>query len=242
MAKSDVGDPKESSNGEAEIKVWERDTGLTIYGRIHAVMADVGRIEKDAVHEIRKDGKKVGQFPYITHDAVSAHIRPAFIKHGIMVLPSITTATNDGNRTELAVSVDFVNVDSPEDKITVRSIGYGVDKGDKGPGKAFSYAVKYAYLKLFMLNSADDIEKDDVAHDPAQARASQKQETEGRNIEALQAWANNFKEALEGAGSAAKIDELQSANKKMLMEAPETTRDYFIALIEGKKTSFEATA
>ncbi len=63
--------------------------------------------------------------------------------------------------------VEFINVDSPKEIIAVRTYGYGVDGQDKGPGKAMSYAIKYAYLKAFCLETGDDPELEAIEHDPA---------------------------------------------------------------------------
>jgi hypothetical protein len=53
----------------------------------------------------------------------------------------------------------------------VSFFGYGIDNQDKGPGKAMSYAVKYAMLKTFCLETGDDPEKDDIPHLPAKSAA-----------------------------------------------------------------------
>ena len=60
------------------------------------------------------------------------------------------------------VSVRFQNIDDPDDFLAVETCGYGVDDQDKGPGKAMSYAVKYALLKCLGLETGDDpdIEQD----------------------------------------------------------------------------------
>ena len=44
--------------------------------------------------------------------------------------------------------------------MAVRAFGYGIDNGEKGPGKAVSYAVKYALLKTFCLETGDDPDRD----------------------------------------------------------------------------------
>jgi hypothetical protein len=54
----------------------------------------------------------------------------------------------------------FINADCPEEKIESFYYGYGIDTQDKGIGKAISYAVKYALLKQFCLETGDDPERD----------------------------------------------------------------------------------
>jgi len=73
--------------------------------------------------------------------------------------------------------VIFVNVDDPKDRTATTHIGYGIDSsekdgrisvGDKGPGKAISYAFKYALLKTFCLETGDDPDNDaNSAYEPA---------------------------------------------------------------------------
>jgi len=58
------------------------------------------------------------------------------------------------------LNVTFVNSEAPNDSFTVKYPGYGVDGGDKGPGKAISYAFKYALLKTFCLETGDDPDQD----------------------------------------------------------------------------------
>lgn len=133
---------------------------LTIHQRIFAVM--------QAISYIQKGDKKVNnQYTFVSHDAVTAAIRPHLLEHGIVVIPSVTNHTQDGNRTEVDILVSFVNVDAPDDKVEIQFFGYGVDQQDKGPGKAFSYAKKYAFLQLFCLETGDDPERDLIDHKPA---------------------------------------------------------------------------
>lgn len=209
--------------------------GLTIHQRIRSVMEEVGHIEKDKIHEIKKDGRKVGEFPYISHDAVAAHIRPAFIKWGVIVVPTVKNHAINGNRTELTVLVEFVNADNPQDKITIESIGYGVDKSDKGPGKALSYAVKYACLKLLMLNSADDIEKSDIEHDPTVARQSQVTEAVGKATDAQIGLATSIRLAVDNADSIEAVELIEQETKAQRKTLPDTTQVYFTNLFAETK-------
>ncbi len=58
------------------------------------------------------------------------------------------------------LNVKFVNVENRSETIELNYPGYGVDNGDKGPGKAISYAFKYALLKTFCLETGDDPDND----------------------------------------------------------------------------------
>lgn len=135
---------------------------LNIYQRINEVRKKVSYVKKD---------KKVDGAGYmaVTHDAVTAILRDAMIEFGIVVVPTLTTSTfvETGTTTakgipfmryEGAYEVAFVNCEEPADRTALVVESHAIDQGDKAPGKALSYAVKYAELKIFMLESGEDDE------------------------------------------------------------------------------------
>lgn len=125
-----------------------------IYQRIAAAMAEVDYIQKE-----KKQGMR---YSIVSHDAVTAKVRPILLKHGVVYWPESLSREQVGNTTMVNVSVRFQNIDDPDDFLAVETCGYGVDDQDKGPGKAMSYAVKYALLKCLGLETGDDpdIEQD----------------------------------------------------------------------------------
>lgn len=136
-----------------------------LHQRILAVMAEI--------NYVRKEDKRVNnQYTFVSHDRVAEVLHPQLVKHGIVMIPSIAEWRQDGNRTEVQVEVAFVNADDPTDRITSRWLGFGIDPQDKGPGKAVSYATKYALLKTFVLETGDDVERDNIDHIGKAAAAS----------------------------------------------------------------------
>lgn len=121
---------------------------LNIAQRISAAMNDVDYIQKE-----KKQGM---QYTIVSHDAVTAKVRPILHKHGIVYYPRDMHVNQSGNRTEACFNVRFENIDDRTDFIDVATFGYGVDGQDKGPGKAMSYGVKYALLKVLGLETGDD--------------------------------------------------------------------------------------
>lgn len=53
----------------------------------------------------------------------------------------------------------FVNIDKPDEYIDIITYGDGVDSQDKAPGKAMTYADKYALLKAYKIQTGDDPDK-----------------------------------------------------------------------------------
>lgn len=134
-------------------------TSMNIHQRLHAVMKDVQYIQKEQ--------KRGMNYTIVSHDAVTAKVRPALVEHGVIYYPVSIKRSQDGNRTEMDVTVRFVNIDQPEDFIDVACCGYGIDPQDKGPGKATSYAVKYALLKALGLETGDEPDHEDIPHERA---------------------------------------------------------------------------
>lgn len=133
---------------------------MNIYQRIDAVRQELAYVKKD---------KQVDSYMAVTHDQVTSLVRVHMIKHGIVVVPCLVeskvlstgTQTAKGTpfiRYEATYDVTFVNIAEPSDKVNVRIESHAIDHGDKAPGKAISYAVKYAMLKLFSLETGEDEE------------------------------------------------------------------------------------
>lgn len=133
---------------------------MNIYQRVQQVMQEVAYVRKD---------KQVENYMAVTHDMVTAMVRPHFVKAGIVVSPRVVTGAmvdtgrksksgNPAMRYEGTFEVDFVNMDEPADRITIRLDAHADDYGDKAPGKALSYATKYAVLKLLMLETGESDE------------------------------------------------------------------------------------
>lgn len=166
------------------------DTKLNLHQRLHAVMGEVDYIQKE-----RKQGMR---YTIVSHDAVTAKVRPILHKFGVLYYPVRIDCGQTGNRTEMNMAVRFVNVDDAADAIEVATAGYGIDDQDKGPGKAISYAVKYALLKTLGLETGDDPDNDqDVRHVP-DARAAPKPAARPVNVERDRHFGNAAEEIRSG--------------------------------------------
>lgn len=132
-----------------------------IHQRLAEVMAKVTYIQKE-----KKQGMR---YTIVSHDAVTAKVRTPLLEAGIHYYPIRCETQQIGNRTEARMTIRFVNIDDPTDYINVETFGYGLDDQDKGPGKAMSYAVKYALLKTLGLETGDDpdLDQDTTYRDPS---------------------------------------------------------------------------
>jgi len=131
----------------------------SVLQRLHAVRQEVPYIQRDA---------EVQGYSAVTHDQVTAALRDSLIKHGVLVIPRQTTAdavkvgeTQRGQsiiRYEAWYEVSFISVDDSTDTLTIPIQAHANDQGDKAPGKAMSYATKYAMLKAFNIETGENEE------------------------------------------------------------------------------------
>lgn len=134
---------------------------MNIYQRLNEV--------RKAVSYIQKDKEVANRYKAVTHDAVTAAVREHLIAHGVIIVPSLEKAVTVETkmitsksipiiRYEATYILGFVNMDEPSDRVEVRIEAHALDEGDKAPGKAASYATKYAMLKLLSIETGDEEE------------------------------------------------------------------------------------
>lgn len=147
-------------------------TNLNIYQRINAVRKQIGYVQKN-----KEVGYGKSSYRAVTHDAVTGMVRAALIENGVVIVPSVissvfhpaelVTSVENGNEVtttakqrlyEATYQIEFVNIDDPADRIVTQQNAHALDNGDKAPGKAMSYATKYAMLKLFNIETGEDEE------------------------------------------------------------------------------------
>ena len=137
------------------------------------LMQRINRVRK-AVDYIQKDKSvstgQSGSYKAVTHDLVTAMLRDHLVAQGVVVLPSLVSskmsepAQIDPAKIsrqwlyEAVYDFTFVNEDFPTETFTVRIEAHANDNADKAPGKALSYAKKYAMLKVFEIETGEDDE------------------------------------------------------------------------------------
>jgi hypothetical protein len=136
---------------------------LNIYQRINKVMQSVKYVQKD--RQVTGGGQN---YKAVTHDQVVAVARQELVKNGIMIYPeqlqSRMIQERDLQR-EIKMhlysgdyAIHFVNIDKPDDRVTVTINAHAADNGDKAPGKAVTYATKTAILKVLCLETGENDE------------------------------------------------------------------------------------
>lgn len=152
-----------STYGSTSISLMPQ-SGNKALTKIAAVMKECGWISKDNVVDMGKT-----KYSYVSEVQYIAELRPLFLKHGLVMLPSsvrdVTTIEKvSNNSTSYLMSAvfgyTFYDVESG-DSLCVEMLGQGIDSMDKGAYKLATGAFKYALRQTFMIGSGDDPEATD---------------------------------------------------------------------------------
>ena len=172
---------------------------LNLYQRLLEVMRTMGAIGKG------------GQATYGDHyayhkiDDIDDKLRDALIEHGVMAMvikveddevKALQDPPDKYGKVKTTwycickITIEFVNVDNPEDRTKIVGWGQGLDNSDKATGKAISYALKSAYLSAFHLRGQPDNEADNITKPSpvAERPPAAKQAPEPVVTEAMQRW------------------------------------------------------
>jgi len=133
---------------------------MNIFSRINAVMGEVSYVQKDSVIS----GGGGSSYKAVSHDQVVSMVRAAMVKHGIICYPEQVAGEMlimRGGEVKMHLysgqyRIHFVGLDGDEIVSVVHA--HANDNGDKAPGKALTYAVKSAMLKVFNLETGVDDE------------------------------------------------------------------------------------
>ncbi len=142
---------------------------LNIFQRMLAATSEINRVAKN----LKVDISKSQSYKAVAESDVLEAVKPIEEKYGIYSYPVsrkiikdeayTTTSEYDGRKSEkttffmrLETVYRFVNTDKPDEYIDITTYGDGVDTQDKAPGKAMTYADKYALLKAYKIQTGDD--------------------------------------------------------------------------------------
>lgn len=140
-----------------------------IYQRMVEVQKVVKTIEKNETVKMSEHDKG---YKAVTHDDVAAALHLPLAEAGIFMLPNVidysssefSKTNNYGKsvtwyRTDIKISVRWINVDKPEDYIESIGAAFALDTSDKSFAKAYSLALKIVLLKVHLLESRDGEEQ-----------------------------------------------------------------------------------
>lgn len=131
---------------------------------------------RKTVTYLQKDGKNT-QYEYVSSPQTLGSLKAKMDELGLLLIPRILKAIVQDHVTTkdtlikgevvslrsthqyftiLDMLFTWVNAEKPEEKIKCRWHGQGLDFGEKGPGKAETYAEKTFMLKFFNIPTGED--------------------------------------------------------------------------------------
>ena len=141
---------------------------LNIFQRMSAITAEINRVAKNLSVDAGKSSyKAVGEADVLEavkpmeekYKVYSYPVEREIVESGVVTSESTyngQTRQRNQQFMRLRTVYRFVNMDKPEEYIDVTTYGDGLDSGDKAPGKAMTYADKYALLKAYKITTGDD--------------------------------------------------------------------------------------
>ena len=124
---------------------------MNLYEKINVIMADVKSLKKDG-----KVAFKSTNYNFLSEAKTTEKFHEAFVKVKVAMLPIKAEETKEGNLTRGLYTYRLIDCENPKDFIDLQAWGQGQDSGDKGSGKASSYAYKYLLWRTFAIPSNDD--------------------------------------------------------------------------------------
>lgn len=125
--------------------------------------------EMAAVAKNLQVGEGKSQYKAVGEADILAAVKPLEAKHGVYSYPVSREVIESGTMEKdgkygksvqlylrIKVTYRFLCIDTPDSFIEIESFGDGVDTQDKAPGKAMTYADKYALMKAYKIITGDD--------------------------------------------------------------------------------------
>lgn len=136
-----------------------------IYEKLSAISTELSTVAKNLEVQVTQSSK----YKAVGEADVLRAVKPLEAKHRVYSYPvdreiidsgTLETVFNNNTKKQLYMRVKttyrFVNMDKPAEFIDIIAYGDGLDSGDKAPGKALTYADKYALLKAYKIVTGDD--------------------------------------------------------------------------------------
>ena len=141
---------------------------LNIFQKMSKITEKINKVAKNLNVGIGKN-----QYRAVGEADVLAEVKPAEVEFGVYSYPikrdviltdTLTSTTEYQGEMKEKITIfmriktiyRFVNIDNPNDYLEIETLGDGVDSQDKAPGKAMTYADKYALLKAYKIETGED--------------------------------------------------------------------------------------
>ena len=223
------------------VTMWRIITQMNIFEKMSAIAQEIETVGKNLSVGTGKSAYKA-----VSEADVLMAVKPVEAKYKVYSYPISREIVDSGEIVSQGTSYDgkkydkkqlylrvktvyrFVNIEMPNEYIDVPTYGDGVDTGDKAPGKAMTYADKYALLKAYKIQTGED--PDQNASEPLQSMKKGTVKKEAAYPSAT--------EMLNDIGAYIKTD--KSALNLLMEEAARVNADTILDLAKAKPDLIKA--
>lgn len=124
----------------------------TIHQKILQMQEDIGRVYKNKTKGL--------MYPTVQHWDITSAVKKVALEQKVLIIPYVKTSQHEGNDTWLTVAIQIIDTETGDQLVVGDYLGQGRDTQDKGAGKAASYAIKTAFMKIFLMEEPDDTESE----------------------------------------------------------------------------------
>lgn len=236
---SDDNGVRGSESTDAAFGSWDKARGL--HYRLLKARHDAKQMDE-------KGEVKIGNtvlYKFIKGDDVTNECNRILTLNGVCPIPKIVKRKEKEGvdakgkptlRTSIKVKLKLVNVDDRDDVDYADGWGSSNDNQDKGDGKAYSYANKYALMKTLGLNSSDDIEDDQIRFDQGAVTQDQIEEFAGKIQGDITTWATKMTKDIRAENNFEALEEMMALHAPMLENPalPKKTKDHVMKLYKER--------
>lgn len=146
---------------------------LNIYERMSLITNEISTVAKNLKVQVNK----TASYNAVSERDILDAVKPIEFKYRVYSYPYERTIIENDTLTKeseyngqitktnsLYMRVEtiyrFINIDKKDEFIDIKAYGDGIDTGDKAPGKATTYADKYALMKAYKISTGDDPDKE----------------------------------------------------------------------------------
>ncbi|MBC2368124.1 single-stranded DNA-binding protein [Listeria booriae] len=180
---------------------------------------------RKAVPYLQKENRADAKYAYVSSGAVLSSVRDMMDDEGLLlaveVLRHKTEVRDKAYFTELDLRYTWYAPEYPDESFSIRWYAQGVDYGgEKGVGKALTYAEKYFLLKQF--NIATDTDDPDAVHE--RKKQNKRDRDNKENYEIIQ---EHVKKLAELTGSEEEKVLVATMKQLGLTNSSQFTSDYY---------------
>lgn len=212
---------------------------MNIYEKMSLITNEISTVEK----KLKVQVNKTASYNAVSERDILDAVKPIEFKYRVYSYPyersiiendTLTKESEYNGQTtktnSLYMRVEtiyrFVNIDNKEEFIDIKAYGDGIDTGDKAPGKATTYADKYALMKAYKISTGDDPDKE-ASPENGYKKEKKKQET-------------NYREELIKFCNEKNIDMTEIAQKyKLNTKSSNETFKEVLNMLEEKEIAYQ---